>query len=182
MAEAQLTEPGVIPSQIFAQSFVSKLPSDERFLQNTLHKVVPSSSIDADIINFNLQKWDAGNIYLIQDTLIEVRVKIVTNTGALPEKTKEVSVANNILHSMFESVRLLLNDTPITVNGSNYPYKAYVTNCLSYDSLVKLSQQTLQGWSADYSSHMGASTSNSGFQQRACWFRKKYDISEDFRV
>lgn len=182
MAEAQQIEPGIIPSQIFAQSFVSKLPSDERFLQNTYHKIVPTSSIDGTKIEFNLQKFDAANVYLIQDTLIEVTIKIVTDKDILPVKTKEVSVSNNILHSLFDQVKLTINDAPITSNAENYPYKAYITNLFSFDSSVKAAQLSLHGWSTDYSSHMGPSSDNTGFSERAEWFRKNYDSSEDFRV
>ena len=100
--EAQLTEAGTFPSQVYAESFFAKFPTDARFLQCTYQKFVPSSSIDGKKIEFKLDRYDAANVYLIQDTNIEVNVKITKSDGTLPDKTKIVSVANNLLHSMFE--------------------------------------------------------------------------------
>ena len=51
---------------------------------------------------------DVGNIYLIQDTCLEVTCCITKNDGTLPDKS--VGTVNNLLHSMFESVRLTIND------------------------------------------------------------------------
>ena len=100
--EAQLTEAGTFPSQVYAESFFAKFPTDARFLQCTYQKFVPTSSIDGKKIEFKLDRYDAANVYLIQDTNIEVNVKITKSDGTLPDKTKIVSVANNLLHSMFE--------------------------------------------------------------------------------
>ena len=54
------------------------------------------------IIIFDL---DVGNVYLIQDTNIEVQIQITKQDGTLPAATAQVSTVNNLLHSMFESVR-----------------------------------------------------------------------------
>ena len=74
--EAQLTEAGTFPSQVYAESFFAKFPTDARFLQCTYQKFVPTSSIDGKKIEFKLDRYDAANVYLIQDTNIEVNVKI----------------------------------------------------------------------------------------------------------
>jgi hypothetical protein len=173
--EAQLTEAGTFPSQVYAESFFAKFPTDARFLQCTYQKFVPTSNIDGKKIEFNLDRYDAANVYLIQDTNIEVNVKITKENGSLPDKTKLVSVANNVLHSMFESVRLIINDLPISVSPGNYPYKAYISNCLTYSSFVKAAQLSSQGWSSDLGAHMGPSENNSGFTERANYFRIGFD-------
>jgi len=45
---------------------------------------VPTSSIDGKTIEFNLDRYDAANVYLIQETYCEVTVKIVKADGSLP--------------------------------------------------------------------------------------------------
>ncbi len=100
--EAQLTEAGTFPSKVYAESFFAQFPTDARFLQCTYQKFVPTSNIDGNKIEFNLDRYDAANVYLIQDTNIELNVKITKADGSLPNKSNIVSVANNILHSLFE--------------------------------------------------------------------------------
>ena len=179
--ESQLTEAGTFPAQIYAESFFAKLPTDARFLQCTYQKFMPCSSIDGKTIEFNLDRYDAANVYLIQDTNLEVTVSIVKNDGTLPVIGANVSVVNNFLHSMFESVRLTINDMPISVSPNNYPYKAYIANCLTYSSFVKSAQLSCQGWYSDTATHMGAGDSNIGWSERANLFREDYDTNKNFK-
>jgi hypothetical protein len=179
--ESQLAEAGTFPAQIYAQSFFSKVPTDARFLQCTYQKFMPSSNITGKTIDFVLDRYDAANVYLIQDTNVEVTVAIQKANGSLPDKSKTVAPVNNFLHSMFESVRLTINDLPITVSPNNYPYKAYISNCLTYSSLVKANQLQTQGWVTDLGHHMGAVEENSGFVERSNWFRVGYDQRAEYR-
>ena len=154
----------------------------KRFLQCTHQKVVPTSSLDGKTIEFNLDRFDAANVYLIQETYCEVTIKITKSDGVtLPDTSKLVGPVNNILHSLFEAVRLTINDVPISVSPSNYPYKAYITNCLTYPTNVKSSHLQMQGWYSDLSAHMGPSLSNSGFTERSQLFREQYNARNAFR-
>ncbi len=131
-----------------------------------------------------MDKYDAANVYVIQETYCEVTVKIVKADGiSLPDSTKIVAPVNNILHSLFESVRLTINDVPITVSPSNYPYKAYITNCLTYGPSVKSAQLTCQGWYSDMGNHMGpVPGTNAGFTERNQLFREKYKDGAPYRA
>ncbi len=144
---------------------------------------MPTSSIDGKTIEFNLDRYDAANVYLIQETYCEVTVQIVKSDGiSLPDATKTVAPVNNILHSMFESVRLTINDVPITVSPNNYPYKAYITNCLTYGPAVKGAQLACQGWYSDLANHMGPiSGTNTGYTERNQLFRENYKESGPYR-
>jgi hypothetical protein len=179
--ESQLTEAGTFPAQIYAESFFAKIPTDARFLQCTYQKFNPTSSIDGKTIDFQLDRYDAANVYLIQDTTIEVTVLIKKKDGSLPDKTKNVGPVNNFLHSIFESVRLIINDIPITTSASNYPYKAYISNCLTYPNSVKSAQLACQGWYSDLGNHMGPVEENSGFTERSNLFRKNYDPRSEYK-
>lgn len=103
--EAQLSEALTFPVTSYSSSFFSKQPSDERFLQTTFQKFMPSGSIDAQTIEFCLERFDAGNIYLIQNSCVKVQCVILKANGELPDSDKYVGCANNILHSLFEVVR-----------------------------------------------------------------------------
>jgi hypothetical protein len=101
---------------------------------------------------------------------------------SLPDSTKTVAPVNNILHSLFESVRLTINDVPITVAPNNYPYKAYITNCLTYGPSVKSAQLSCQGWYSDMGNHMGpVPGTNTGFTERNQLFRKNYKDTAPYR-
>ena len=179
--EAQLTEAGTFPAQVYAESFFAKYPTDARFLQCTYQRFMPSSSIDGKTIEFNLDRYDAANVYLIQDTNVEVTISILKNDGSDPAKGIQIGVANNVLHSLFESVRLTINDMPITVSPNNYPYKAYISNCLTYSPSVKAAQLACQGWYTDLASHMTPEDTNTGWAERCNLFKKDYDPRGEFR-
>jgi hypothetical protein len=180
--ESQLAEAGTFPAQVYAESFFSKIPTDARFLQCTYQKFNPTSSIDGKTIEFKLDRYDAANVYLIQDATIEVTVVIKKKNGSLPDSTKIVGPVNNFLHSMFEAVRLTINDLPITTSANNYPYKAYIANCLTYSNFVKAAQLGCQGWYTDLGNHMGPVEENSGYMERSNLFRKGYDPRAEYKA
>ena len=178
--EAQLSEAGTFPAQIYAESFFAKYPTDARFLQCTYQKFMPSSSIEGKTIEFNLDRYDAANVYLIQDTNVEITISLTQNDGTLPVAGKPIGVVNNILHSLFESVRLTINDIPITVSPNNYPYKAYIANCLTYSASVKAAQLACQGWYSDLGSHMLPGDLNTGWSERCNLFKKTMILEVSF--
>ena len=179
--ESQLSEAGTFPAQVYAESFFASLPTDARFLQCTYQKFVPSSSIDSKTIEFCLDRYDAANVYLIQDTNIEVTISITKADGTEPAAGTWVGTANNLLHSIFESVRLTINDKPISVAPNNYPYKAYINNCLTYSSFVKSAQLGCQGWYSDTSSHMNANEDNIGWVEKCNLFKVGYNYQGAFK-
>ena len=126
--------------------FFASLPTDARFLQTSFQKIMPSSSIDGSTIEFNLDKYDAANLWQIQETYVEATVQILLANGELPPVTSKVSVVNNLLHSLFESVRLTINDYLISSSSKYYPYKSYISTVLTYPSTVKNAQLATQGW------------------------------------
>jgi hypothetical protein len=130
---------------------------------------------------FNLDRYQAGNVYLIQDTQIEVTTVITKKDNTLPLTTAKVGPINNVLHSLFSSVRLTINDVPITISPLNYPYKCYISNCLTYSSLVKAAQLSTEGWYSDFSGHFGATDSNAGFKERSELYREGYGSTTAYR-
>lgn len=86
----------------------------------------------------------------------------------------------NVAHSMWESVNININDRDITANAALYPYKAYISNTLSYDDFVKANQLSTQGYYKDFAGHMNV-LNNSGFDSRNNLFRKSFDPLQPYR-
>jgi len=170
--EAQLSQPKTYGAQDFAQVFFRDIPTDARFLQNTFQKFPPSTSLATKTIEFNLSRFEAANPYQIQDTHLQVCLKITKADGTLPDAAKTVAPVNNILHSLFETVRVKINDDLVAKNPSYYPYKAYITNCLTYSSPYKAAQLACEGYFQDFHEHMEVDTNNTGFNERNLLFRK----------
>ena len=146
--EAQLVETSTFPAQQYAESFFASVPTDSRFLQCSFQKIMTASSLDGSTIEFNLDKYDAANLWQIQETYVEATVQIVQQNGSLPATSSTVAPVNNVLHSLFESVRLTINDYLISTSSKYYPYKNYITTVLTYPSTVKNAQLVTQGWHA----------------------------------
>ena len=180
--ESQLTQANTFAAQNYAESFFRELPTDSRFLQVSFQKFPPNSSLDSNVIEFSLNRFTAANVYQIQNAHLEVQIVILNaSTNKVPDTAKIVAPVNNILHSLFESVELKLNDIPITKIAGNYPYKAYITNTLTYGANVKAAQLQTEGYYSDIAPHMSPSNSNSGWTERNNLFRKLNKESEAYK-
>lgn len=179
--EAQLIESNTVPSQEYTQSFFHKVPTDSRFIKNTFKEVMPTSSIDGRVITFDLPKFEAANIYQIQDTYVKVQCKITKQDGSLPDISKKPSTVNNLLHSLFESVRISINDKLISTASKDYPYKAYISTTLTYPSTCKHTWLHTQGYYPDIGRHMGPVDQNTGFSERHGIFREHHDASQNYK-
>lgn len=112
-----------------------------------------------------------------------MRFQILTATGNLPNKSKRVAPVNNVVHSLFQKVRLYINNCEITTSADDYGYKAYISNLLTYSINPKVTHLTTQGWYGDDSSTFDDANElkNTGFKERAQLFRKENDLDKDFR-
>jgi len=151
-------------------------------------KFPPSTSVSSsDTITFNLNKFDAANLYMLNSACVQIRCKIVKSDGkTLPtDLTKKVIPCNNILHSAFKAVRVYLNDQCITKQPDHYQYKSYIGTLLTYDSETKNSQLACQGYYPDLANHMSNSEVdydvNVGFQSRTLLFRQGGDIANKYK-
>ncbi len=179
--EAQLNEANTFPSQSYAQSFFTKLPTDNRFLQKTFVPIPLKSSLKGKTITFVGEKFQAANIYMIQDAHIEIRMVITKENGEIPEKAKMVAPRNNIIHTVFESCRLYLNDVLFSTNSTHYHYKSYICTALTFPTTVKANQLQAGGWVADINGLFNDCTANTGFIQRNNMFRIKRLPTNDYR-
>ena len=139
--------------------------------------------MDSSTIEFNLDRFEAANMWQIQETYVEARIEIVKADGtSLPESDKKPTPVNNILHSLFESVRITVNDFLISTSASHYPYKSYISTCLTYSTMAKNSHLQTQGYYQDLSSHMGPTGTNTGWNERRNLFKEKNSDANAYRA
>jgi len=130
-----------------------------------------------------LNRFETASLYQIQNTCVEVLVKLTKADGTVPDKTKKVWPTNNILHSLFSVVRVTVNEQPIVKQPDNYQYKAYFANLFSYSDEFKNGQLASVGFYKDISGHMTNKDFgiNLGAQQRERLFRVDYGDETEFR-
>jgi len=93
-------------------------------------------------------------VYLLDELCLDVACVITKADGSLPETSATVALVNYPLCSMWNSVRVSLNDVPINPNAENFGYRSYITACLSYSSMVKGNLLSAAGYYADLHSRM----------------------------
>ena len=90
-------------------------------------------------------------------------------------ETQGGTLVDNILHSLWSQVDIEFNKTLVSSSGTNYPYKAYIENLLTYSHATSKYQLDMQGFTGnegnfDATSPDGTPT-NGGFTRRSDWFK-----------
>lgn len=133
-SELDLFEPHPIQSSILNTEEVSYNPIA------TLDK---PSSIEFVCLGNGDTYRDLSSVYL----RLVLQLKSKDNTD-LTDAT--VGVVNNILHSLFRSVSVYLNNVPVSHSDNNYHYKSYIQTLLNYGSDASRTHLTSSGWYPDY--------------------------------
>ena len=168
---AAVVESGTWDSQSLADSFFKSWPTDSRFEKVDYLRIKPTSSISDGSAVFNISRQFGGRCIQLSDCVVEavVRLKNADNTpiGIL----EMYGPVNNVLHSLFSSVRVTLNNMPVNNSPEHYAYKAYLITLLSYSTEAKFTHLQAQGWYYD-SGNKFDSTLNIGLTQRNALFRE----------
>ena len=87
---------------------------------------------------------------------------------------EKVGVINNLVHSLWEQIVLLINDTKVTESSNNYAYKAMLERLLSYDNVDEKSVLRLSCFKKDHENITAdcptATRANSGLVARSRYF------------
>ena len=111
-------------------------------------------------------------------TELYVRVKIEDSAGAVFQQTDDISAlpVGQILHSMWGSVDIKLNQKLASTSGTNYMYKALIENLLNYNHNCKKYQMSSIGFTGESGSftqtHPKKIPANYGLKERGDWFKK----------
>lgn len=178
MADVNVLEKGTYPAEPIINSLFSKLPSDLRFINTEYRQFSTHTSVSKNSSSFSfvLERLDAPYCYLLEDALIKVNLIITKKDGVtLPDTNKIVAPVNNVLGSLFEDMRMKINDDELTQNGQFYPYKCYLKKLLTFSEAVKSTQLNGQGYYDDVvtdNEDIEPHSSNHGWTERNAWFRE----------
>ena len=177
-----LSEASTLPGKSLLEDLFLELPRDSRFNQVVLQKIPPSTGLDANSsqINFQLPSLDTPNVYLIQNTTLEVNILITKADGTVPPKTAKVCAVNNTLSSLFSSVSMTINDALVTTSSTNYAYKDYLMSLLSYSTDAK-NMFSLKGWYLNSPPEFTGVDNNSVYHMQTSMFRKDRKSEEEFK-
>ena len=150
--ELDLFSPSTYQSSILESQHVEYLPLSTLTDAGPYEFFISSSSIDY---------LDPSDLYL------HVRFKIVKADGTVYDPTGNVAPECNLLHNLFSTVSLSLNDTEVTLSSLTYPYRAFLTNLLSYSRQTEQGHLATQFWIRDDPTKVNVSANdNLGYRRR----------------
>jgi len=133
-SELDLFEPHPTQSSILRTEEVS---------YNPIASLDSASSIEFVCLGNGDTYRDLSSVYL----RLLVQLKSQDNSNLADNS---VSVVNNILHSIFRSSSVYLNNTLVSQSDNNYHYRSYLQTILNYGSDASESHLSTQGYYATY--------------------------------
>ena len=116
-------------------------------------------------------------------TKLYVRLKIENSAGNVFTQDDDNAAlpVDQILHSMWGSVDIKLNQKLVSTSGTNYMYKALIENLLNYSHNCKKIQMSSIGFSGESGNftqtHPKKTPINYGLKERGEWFKKVSTIA-----
>ena len=92
-------------------------------------------------LEFTLEPLSGWVMYAIQESYLVVRCRLCQPDGSPVETGKFVSVQNDFVNSLFESVSLKLDSVSVNQNPEHYNYKSYAYNTLNYGNEAKVTNK-----------------------------------------
>jgi hypothetical protein len=177
-----LAESSTVPSTSFIENLFRDPPTDSRFSQVTIQRFVPTTGLieHTGQVDFVLPALKSPNVYLIQNLMMQVTVKIVDENGKLPTKDDKVIPVNNMLPSLFESLQMSINDVIISPSGTNYAYKDFIQTVLSYGEDAQNSLQC-KGFFNDQPFTANEITGNQAYNTKSGYFRTGRMVNGEFQ-
>ncbi len=124
-------------SNAFMQKIFPIVPANVE-QPNCIHSFEIGSIKDTHFIDFQ-------NIYA------DVHFKVIQQGGTVLTAADQVSIVNNISHSMFYSIDCSINNTLVSDHGKNMGLRGYITNALSLPQDIKENNLLADFWIDDES-------------------------------
>ena len=113
--------------------------------------------IQGSPLNFEIE--GGGNNYVdLNNTKLEVRVKLTGADGAAIAGGTRVGVANLTLHSLFSSMIVKVQDKVVTDSNNLYGYRALLETLINYQSDVLKTRMLCEGFIEDTAGSMDVVT------------------------
>ena len=131
-------------------------------------EVRPTNALEDDgAIDFEIS--GSGTDYFdLANTFIKAKIRVLTPHGNVgyPD-TAMVAPVNNILHSMFSKVDVLLNGKTVCSSDHHYAHRAYLESLLNFGPDTKNGELSASLWHEDTPEHFEAlNAENAGFTTR----------------
>ena len=132
-------------------------------------EVFTPTSADGPVLEFDFQgaKTDIGDTVIDLVNLfvkLDVKLKYVGKEKAEDVADLKPTFVDNLMHSLFQNVEILLNGTPISSENNLYPFKALVEAELSHKASYKEGWLRCQGY--EFETDPGDIADGEGFTNR----------------
>ena len=144
---------------------------ESRYVSREHYSFTPKTTLNSAVIKFKLDPWASPSLYDLQDTLIFIKGRIVdSSTNEVPAENARVSVVQNIISSLWSRVEVKLNGVTVTPDPTNFHYKSYLVNLISYNNDVKRNLLRTGGWFNDTPYEFEGTNENRGWMERRKFF------------
>ena len=173
-------EAATFDSENLSEGFFEKWPTDARYDHVEVLRFKPDSTITDGQANFHCNRQHGRRLYQPNDAVLEAKVLLSREDGEDIPSTLNVGPVNNVLHSLFSSCRIMLEDVLVNPSPENYQYKAYMMNLLNYGVEAEYSHMATFGWYRDTKGEFDAADNgNQGFADRNALFRRDHSKAFD---
>ena len=113
-----------------------------------------------------------GNYTNLNEAILFIEYTVMAGDDTAMTAADEAAPVNNLLHSIFSNVQMLINGEKVTCNYEQYPYKAYITDLDATEYCDKVMQmEGCQKWISDTAGEMDTrGAANAG------WVKRRADL------
>lgn len=124
--------------------------SQMSILRDVEYEIRPTSIYTASTpLRFEVRSPE-NEFMLFNESHIWLKMKITLSSptkGTIDGSDwSNVTPVGNFMHSVFKHVSLVVNNREVTVNPSNYSYKAFIENYLAFSESAKKGRMSAIGW------------------------------------
>lgn len=154
------------------------LPITQKDILKTIPVVrTTNNALTNTTTSFDFTFEPTNNYTDLSEVLLYLEYTVEDEDGTALTAAVEAAPVNNILHTIFANVQLLINGEKVTGNYEQYPYKAYITDLIATEHRDKKTRmEGCQKWIPDTPGQMDTrGAANSG------WTKRRTDSSGDER-
>ena len=132
------------------------VPITQKDILKTLHITkTTNNALTNTTTSFDFTFEPSNNYTDLKEAILYLEYTVEQADGTAPAVAIEAAPVNNILHSIFSNVQLLINGEKVTGNYEQYPYKAYLTDLITTEHRDKLTRmEGCQKWMPDTAGQM----------------------------
>lgn len=150
MAERLEVQPFSSSVEAIDDAFFGRLPTDLRYKKITFQKFYSVSPLaNSDTITLNLPAWTSSTLYLLDQAIVKVRLKILMDDGKVPPPNTNVAPINNVIGSLFTYQKIYFNDTLVSSCTQGYHIRNFIQKTFGYAFTSKTSWLEAGGYYHD---------------------------------